>query len=202
MQPFFMRLFYLLVGWISVGICYRSAAELQGKPTLLAPSMIDQWIDFTPHAIWFYLSFFLIIPICFWVAPYSRLRWMSACFMLSGLMAALCYLFFPTTMDFPVDTGNSASSWLLARLIDIDVPVNCFPSLHVTLTMLAIWGSFDRHHPLRNIILALWGMAIAFSIIQLRRHLFIDFMGGMVLALMVGYGVRYGFTRLAQQQSG
>ncbi|MCO6516904.1 MAG: phosphatase PAP2 family protein, partial [Snodgrassella sp.] len=128
--------------------------------------------------------------------------WMSACFMLSGLMAALCYLFFPTTMDFPVDTGNSASSWLLSRLIDIDVPVNCFPSLHVTLTMLAIWGSFDRNHPLRNIILVLWGMAIAFSIIQLRRHLFIDFMGGMVLALMVGYGVRYGFTRLAQQQSG
>jgi membrane-associated phospholipid phosphatase len=68
--------------------------------------------------------------------------------------------------------------------------------------MLAIWGSFDRDHPLRNIILVFWGMAIAFSIIQLRRHLFIDFMGGMVLALMVGYGMRYGFIRLAQQQSG
>jgi hypothetical protein len=43
MQPCFMRLFYLLAGWISVGICYRSAAELQGKPTHLASSMIDRW---------------------------------------------------------------------------------------------------------------------------------------------------------------
>lgn len=202
MTPYFMRLFYLLIGWLCVGICYRSAAELQNKPTLLAPSIIDKWIEFTPHAIWFYLSFFLIIPICFLVAPYTRLRWMSTSFMLSGFIAALCYLIFPTTMDFPEDTGNSASSWLLAKLIDIDVPVNCFPSLHVTLTLLATWGSFDRHHLLRNIVLILWAMAIVLSIIQLRRHLFIDFIGGVILALMVGCSVRYGFTRLSKSHLG
>ncbi|WP_218837714.1 phosphatase PAP2 family protein [Gilliamella sp. Nev5-1] len=198
-KPCLMRLAYLLLGWLSVGVFYRSAGELQGEPTLLTPSIIDQSIAFTPHAIWFYLSFFLIIPICFLVAPYHRLLWMSICFILSGFLAGICYLIFPTSMDFPVDTGTSISSWLLAKLIDIDVPVNCFPSLHITLTLLAIWGSLDKCHPQRNILLVLWGIAIAFSIIQLRRHLFVDFLGGIALALMVGYGVRYGSSYLIKQ---
>ena len=32
----------------------------------------------------------------------------------------------------------------------------------------------------------LWGVAIAFSILQLRRHLFVDLAGGALLALCAG----------------
>lgn len=102
-------------------------------------------------------------------------------------------------MIYPVDNGSSVSSWLLAKLIEIDDSVNCFPSLHVTLTSLAIWGALNKFHSLRNKILLLWGMTIVLSIIQLRRHLFIDFIGGIVLALVAGWSVRYGFKRLIKQ---
>lgn len=199
MKPFFKRLAYLIIGWGMVGVCYHSAATLQREPYLLPVSFIDQWIAFTPHAVWFYLSFFLIVPICFYVAPYKHVRWMSICFMVSSFLAALCYLIFPTTMVFPIDQGTSVSSWLLSKLIDIDVPVNCFPSLHIDLTLLAIWGTLDKHHPIRNTVLVLWGIMIALSIIQLRRHLFIDFVGGIVLALTVGWSVRFVFSRLVNQ---
>lgn len=192
MKQYLMRCVYLLIGWLTVGIVYCSSAHLQGEPILLSPLMIDEWIAFTPHAVWFYLSFFFIIPYCFLVAPYQHVRWMSICFIVSSCLAGLCYLIWPTTMKYPVNThGNSTSDWLLEKLIAIDVPVNCFPSLHVTLTFIVIWGAFDKHHRIRNILLALWGIAIAISIIQLRRHLFIDFIGGMILAIMVGWIVWY-----------
>lgn len=199
MKHFWMRCVYLFTSWGIVGMAYHGSAYLQHEPSLLSPSIIDKWIEFTPHAIWAYLSFFLIIPICFFIAPYRRLGWMSGCFVLSGILAALCYLIFPTTMIYPVDNGSSISSWLLVKLIEIDDPVNCFPSLHVTLTSLAIWGALNKFHPLRNIILLLWGMTIVLSIIQLRRHLFIDFIGGTVLALIAGWSVQYGFKRVIKQ---
>lgn len=192
MKQYLMRCVYLLIGWLTVGLVYCSSAYFQGEPILLSPSMIDEWIVFTPHAVWFYLSFFLIIPYCFLIAPYQHVNWMSICFIVSGCLAGLCYLIWPTTIKYPVDKNDSsASNWLLEKLIAIDVPVNCFPSLHVTLTFIVIWGAYDSHHHLRNILLTLWGIAIAISIIQLRRHLFIDFIGGMILAIMVGWIVWY-----------
>lgn len=197
MKYILIRWVYLFFGWMIVGIAYRGSTYWQGEPILLSPSTIDEWISFTPHAIWSYLSFFLIIPYCFLVAPYPRLRWMCCCFILSGCLASLCYLIFPTTISYPTTlNGTSVSLWLLEKLITIDVPVNCFPSLHVTLTLIVIWGCFDTNHPLRNTLLILWGIVIAFSIIQLRRHLFIDFIGGVILALMVGWLVRYWLNRI------
>lgn len=192
MKYMLIRLVYLLVGWSVVGMIYRGSSHLQGEPTLLTPSFIDEWIVFTPHAVWFYLSFFLIIPYCFFIAPYKRLAWMCLCFIASGCLAGLFYIIFPTTVTCPADTTWSfASSWLLEKLIQVDVPVNCFPSLHVALTVIVIWGCIEADHPIRNLLLILWGIAIAFSIIQLRRHLFIDFIGGAILAIAVGWLVRY-----------
>lgn len=197
MKYIFMRFVYLIVGWLIVGIIYSGTAHLQGEPTLLSPSIIDEWIAFTPHAIWFYLSFFLIIPWCFFIAPYKRVAWMCECFIVSGCFAGLFYLIFPTTVICPVDTtATFISSWLLEKLISVDVPVNCFPSLHVTLTFIVIWGCLEATHPIRSLLLILWGIAIVFSVIQLRRHLFIDFIGGVILALFVGWFVRYCFCRL------
>lgn len=69
MKHFWMRCVYLFTSWGMVGMAYHGSAHLQHEPSLLAPSIIDKWIEFTPHAIWTYLSFFLIIPICFFIAP-------------------------------------------------------------------------------------------------------------------------------------
>lgn len=185
------RLIYLLVGWCSIGAVYNGSIYLQGSPVVLQPSIIDQLIPFSPHAIWLYLSFFLIIPICFFYAPYTHVRWMSLCFISSALLAGICYLVFPTTMVFPIDSGTSISSWLLAKLISIDITQNCCPSLHVTLTAIVVWGCINWQKPIRTLLLILWGIAICFSIIQLRRHVFIDFIGGALLAVIVGYTMQY-----------
>ena len=195
MRTILARLTYLLVGWLSIGFVYNGTAYLSITATVLEPSFIDTLIPFSPHAVWLYLSFFLIIPFCFFYAPYSRVRWMSICFIVTALVAGVCYLILPTTMIFPIDTGTSISSLVLRQLITIDVTQNCCPSLHVALTMIVIWGCLDKQKLIVSLLLILWGTGICFSIIQLKRHLFIDFIGGGVLALLVGYSVQYVLSR-------
>lgn len=191
MKHFFMRLFYLLAGWGFVGLIYNRSAYFQSSPTILHPSLIDQLIPFNPHGIWLYLSFFILIPICFFYAPYYNVRWMSICFIVTSFFAGIIYLLCPTTMIFPIDTGTTLSSQLLISLIEIDTTTNCFPSLHVALTLIVVWGCFNLKKPIRTSLLILWGIGICFSTIQLRRHVFIDFIGGALLALIVGYAIRY-----------
>lgn len=190
------RMAYLLLGWGCVGVVYHSSDYLQRTGTVLQPSVIDNLISFTPHAVWPYLSFFVIIPLGYLCAPYTRVRWMSLSFIVISLIAGICYLLFPTTLDYPMDTGTSISSWLLNQLVQFDSTQNCFPSLHVALTLIVVWGCSDIKHPWRTTFFILWGLAICLSIIQLRRHLFIDFIGGAILALSIGYMLQYWLHKL------
>jgi len=164
------RLRQMLLGWGCVGLLYNSADRWQAPGTVLQPGAIDRLIPFDPSAVWLYLSFFLLIPVAYLACPTERLRWLRTSFQLSALAAGAVFMAWPTTLSYPPNDGNSLSSSLLAALTSIDSAQNCFPSLHMALTVLAVWG-----------------LAIAFSIIHLRRHLFIDLVSGTGLGLAVGW---------------
>lgn len=195
MSNIFIRIIYLLISWGCIGLVYSGNAYLDKTATILEPSMIDVLIPFSSHAVWLYLSFFLIIPICFLYAPCSKVCWMSICFVVIAIIAGGCYFFYPTYIISPIDTGTSLSSYLLTQLMTIDVPRNCCPSLHVALTVIVIWGCLNKQNRISNFLLVLWGVGICFSVLQLKRHFFIDFIAGGVLALCVGYSVQYVLNR-------
>lgn len=186
MNHIIYRLTSLTISWGFVGLIYEGSPFLQGTPTVLHPCFIDEFICFSPHAIWFYLSFFIIIPISFLYAPLYRVRWMSLSFIITGLIAGCIYLIFPTTMIPPIDHGLSMSSWLLRHLVSIDTPNNCSPSLHVSLTMIVVWGYINKKYRFISTLFIFWGMMICFSVLQLGRHLFIDFISGATLSIIVG----------------
>ena len=191
MNNIIYRLKYLLIGWGTVGLIYESSSLLQGKATILYPSIVDRLVAFTPHAIWPYLSFFLIIPLSFLYAPVSRVRWMSLSFILTSSIAGLIYISFPTTMLNPIDYGTSISSQLLSHLITVDTTNNCLPSLHIALTMIVVYGYLNNKNRFTSILFILWGIIICFSILQLGRHLFIDLITGALLAIISGLVIQY-----------
>ncbi|MFC0227288.1 phosphatase PAP2 family protein [Serratia aquatilis] len=186
MKALVYRLWQMLLGWGFVGLVYNISDRWQGAGHQLTPGWVDRLIPFSPHAIWLYLSFFLIIPLSYLLCPACRLRWLRSSMQLSALLAGAIYLLWPTTIDYPIAQSASLSASLLAVLIDIDSKQNCLPSLHIALTVLAVWVMLDSRRKLRNLLLVAWGLAIAFSIVQLRRHLFVDALGGAGLALAVG----------------
>ncbi|MEQ9877872.1 phosphatase PAP2 family protein [Pectobacterium aroidearum] len=182
-----LRLKALLFGWGSVGVVYQLSAQFQGQGTVLPTSFIDEWIPFSSSAIWLYLSFFIIVPLSYLSCPIARLAGLRRATQLTALIAGAVYLIFPTTMVYPQAVGDDFSTHLLQLLQRIDSPQNCLPSLHIALTVLAVWAMSDSQQKVKTGVYLLWGMAIAFSILQLRRHLFIDLVTGAMLASMTGW---------------
>ncbi|QUY46433.1 inositol phosphorylceramide synthase [Serratia plymuthica] len=187
MKIILFRLRQMLLGWGFVGVIYSSADLWQGVGQRLSPSAIDRWIPFSPAAVWLYLSFFILIPLGYLLAPVHRVKWLATAMQLTALGAGAIYLLWPTTMAYPVDSGTGLSSEALAALIGVDSAQNCLPSLHMALTLLAVWALSDRQRKVRTALLAVWAVAIAVSILQLRRHLFVDLASGALLAWLAGW---------------
>ncbi|WP_299997275.1 phosphatase PAP2 family protein [uncultured Cedecea sp.] len=191
----FYRAWQLLLGWGFVGVIYHFSDDLQGAGQIITPSWIDNKIPFSASAIWAYLSFFLIIPAGYFLAPLTAVRWLARSMQLTALGAGLIYLLWPTTLVTPPDTGQGITSVLLKQLISVDSAQNCFPSLHVALTLLAVWAIAKSRQYLLTLAFIFWGSVIAFSVLQLKRHLFIDLVGGVVLALGAGMLVSWIINR-------
>ncbi|ELY5930418.1 phosphatase PAP2 family protein [Cronobacter turicensis] len=180
------RLRALLLGWGSVGVVYSTTDLLQRAGHKLPPLWFDSLTDFSPSAIWLYMSFFLLVPAGYWLTPLSQVKWLMRATQLAALCAGVIYLAWPTTMTYPAVSGEGISVEALRLLLAVDSPQNCFPSLHMALTLLMVWGISQRGQWRYTLTAVLWGAAISVSILQLRRHLFIDLVGGVALTLLAG----------------
>lgn len=189
-KAIFPRLWHMLLGWGCVGVVYNLTDRLQDAGTVISPSLIDRLIPFSPHAIWLYLSFFIMIALAYLLAPLDRVEWLARAMQLTAIGAGVVYVLWPTTMVYPLDQGTTLSSDVLSALTQFDSKQNCLPSLHMALTVLAVWAVGDERHKVRTVLFILWAVAIAFSILQLRRHLLIDLVSGTLLALVAGWLVR------------
>ena len=123
---------------------------------MLPLSALDRAIPFNPAAIWLYLSFFLIVPAGYLLAPLQRIKWLTLAMQLTALGAGAVYLLWPTTMAYPQNEGVGISAQLLAALTQVDSPQNCLPSLHMALTVLAVWALSDGERKVRTALWMLW----------------------------------------------
>lgn len=188
MTAFYQRLWYMFTGWGSIALVYGvTSSQDQSAGIMLKPSAIDLWFDFNPDSLWIYLSFFLLVPLAFLYCQRQYLLWFTRAMQLSALGAGIVFIIFPTTMLFPPVTQTGFNADMLRLLIRYDSLLNCLPSLHVTLTVLAVWALWSKTHLIRNLLLAAWGVAITISILQLYRHQFVDAVAGTMLACLAGW---------------
>ncbi|WKB53562.1 phosphatase PAP2 family protein [Eleftheria terrae] len=182
------RLRHLLFGWGSVGVAYSLGGLLQRPATLLTESALDRLLPFDPAGVWCYLSFFLLVPLGYLACPAARLPWLTRAMQCCALASGLAFIAWPTTLAYPaLPAAGGWSTTLLQWLAAADTAQNCLPSLHGALTVLAAWALLQwRERPLRSLLVVLWAAAIAYSIVQARRHLSIDLGAGVVLGLAAG----------------
>lgn len=184
MNSLYSRLWYMLTGWGAVGVVYSlTSSQDQTSAHLLQPSVVDLWFEFDPSAIWLYLSFFILCAYAYLCCPQQRLVWLARSMQLSAVGAGIVFTFWPTTMEFPAVTQETLSADVLRLLIQLDSMQNCLPSLHVTLTILAVYALWQKTQLFLSLFTALWGIAITVSILQLHRHQFVDVLGGAALAI-------------------
>lgn len=181
------RLYYLLLGWGTVGLFYSTAQLTPRLPTPLNETALDAALAFNPNAIGWYLSFFLFIPAAYALVRAELLPVLSRAMQVSGGIAALVFAVYPTSVVAPVIHTHTWGVPWLEFLRQYDSPQNCLPSLHAALTLIAAWGISQNRHKSRLILTtlaAVWSGLIVCSIVQVRRHLVVDVSAGLLLGLL------------------
>jgi membrane-associated phospholipid phosphatase len=181
----------MVLGWGSVALVYFGVGWLEVSPAVIPQVWLDRQLPFTVHAIWVYLSFFLLIPYTYCTVVPQRLTQLRVAMQIAAVVSGLFFVILPTSLSYPPVVQQGVSAQLLLHLIAVDSPNNCFPSLHASLTVICILVNLNRQNLLRSIGFLLAGIAILLSIIMLRRHLTIDVGGGMVVGVLSCLAAQY-----------
>ncbi|HEQ1858293.1 TPA: phosphatase PAP2 family protein [Providencia alcalifaciens] len=176
------RVGYLLLGWGCVGFIYSLTGHIYSSAHVISPTLIDDAIGYSPNAIWLYLSFFLFIPCGYLLSHAEKVKPLMWQMILCAVLSGTVYLIYPTTAEFPQYIGSWLTQQALAGLLQVDTSQNMLPSLHVSLTLIAWWALCRKGQFLRNLLWLLWALMIIFSVLMLKRHLFIDVVGGAACA--------------------
>jgi membrane-associated phospholipid phosphatase len=113
------------------------------------------------------------------VRDYDTFRRLAHATGLTLLVAYTTYLFFPVYFERPHLEVTSLHTWLLS-LEYMDKPYNHFPSLHVALSWLAVFGSQVSGRS--RIVLSVLAIGISVSTLFVKQHYIADVVYGFVLA--------------------
>jgi membrane-associated phospholipid phosphatase len=180
----------MIYGWGLVGLCYSLSQLTPFKASLLRESWFDEQISFQPHAIFAYLSFFLFIPLAYTLVRAELLSHLRRAMQISALISMTVFVLYPTTVASPDITTTGLASNLLVFLRQWDSPQNCLPSLHAALTLIATWAichGQTKRRRLHVIVAMIWACLMVLSIIQVRRHLAIDVIAGLLVGGLAAF---------------
>lgn len=193
-MEFKQRMVSMLIGWCAVGIIYGSTRFIPGEHWIIPELWLDQHIRFSTQGIWLYLSFFVVVPFAFLRAPLAKIRPMMMAILISAVISGLVFVIFPTTLVYPEVNQQTFADKLFYWLLWIDTAQNCLPSLHAALTVICLLGLWNNQKLFLSLIYLIISLAIAFSIIQLRRHLSLDVSAGILVGIL-SYRVALGLHR-------
>lgn len=171
----------MVLGYLAFSAVYLGAGTLHlVAPTTLAPGRVDALVPFLEWSVWIYLTQFLLLPFAIATARDDRDRSYALYGMLvATALAAIVFLGWPTQIARETPAADTATGLAWRLLHDVDVPANCFPSLHVALAVIAgraLWRRAARA------IAVLWPTLIAVSTLTTRQHVAWDVAGGLALA--------------------
>lgn len=182
----------LLALYVVFTVTYLSInvfSEGRDAHTLFLPG--EERLPFLPIFEYFYvLSYFIGPLLLVTVRDYATLIRLLRATAVALLTAYTTYLVFPVYFERPHLEVTSLHSWLLS-IEYLDKPYNHFPSLHVTLSWLAVHASQGS----RRQRIALWALAtgISVSTVFVKQHYIAD--------VAYGFGLAWAAWRLAAPAS-
>lgn len=146
---------------------------------------LDDLIPFEPIWVFAYASMYVIVILPFvYVKNHLLYRRMFFSFSLTGLIAYVVFLVFPT-YDIMRPVGNPFDFQRFFLAIDNahDSPYNCFPSLHVGFSMTAgLWTYYADRSKFGAAVL-IWCILVSISVLFVKEHYLADLAFGAVLSI-------------------
>ena len=147
----------------------------------VAPFILgESHIPFLPWTFIIYFSIYFQYLLVIWGASSRQLRRVFAPFVGIVIISLAAFIIWP--IEFPRYLYPSTNSLMnFFRLID--GAGNCFPSLHVSVTIFlaACYSEISTSH-FKKFLMWLWAFAIIVSVLTTKQHYLIDAFGGIGLA--------------------
>lgn len=182
-MPLKTRLFYLFISWLPAGLIYIATSTVTGQTWIVPESWIERFIPFSPYGIWLYLLFYVYIPYTFITVNGSKVKIMSFAFVITTCISGMIFILLPSTTHFPDFKTDGISAYILNFVGENDTEQNCFPSMHGSLITICTLANWDKIKKVKSYGCILLTVMMYYSIIQVRRHVFIDLAAGIMLAL-------------------
>lgn len=183
-NPFNNHFILLPVFLISFfGIYYLSQLCLFQTPYQLSYTWIDRQFPFIDWTIIFYLSHYPLLLIVWYINIDENPIDFYIPFFLCSAITFIIFFFFPTSITRP---NIYPVFWqqIYSILYTLDKPVNCLPSLHVSLALLAGF-SIRKHSLIKKIFIWIWVFFVCFSTLTTKQHVVVDLLGGIILAVFI-----------------
>lgn len=200
-QSLYYRLWWMAWGWGTVGLIYSLTDYWQGAGHIVPETWVDRAVTYDQTAIWGYLSFFLLIPAAYLFADISKVKTLARQMQWGAVLCGLIYMVYPTTIVYPpVETGTWAGQ-VVAWLLHLDSSQNCVPSLHILLSLLAVYAvSHAKRWWVQGCYVG-WLVWVGYTVLQLKRHFFIDVLAAIAIAVVLIALSHYAGAGKAEVQS-
>ncbi|MEN9724305.1 MAG: hypothetical protein RJB38_2291 [Pseudomonadota bacterium] len=139
-------------------------------------------IPFVPGMVYFYLSLNLLTGLSLLTLDVDELKRYARGLGAAILGAGIIFLLVPTKLGFERQGVVPGYEDVFRQLHALDLPHNCFPSLHITLSALSVRVMMVRATPWLRGLLISWLALIAASVLLVHQHHLIDIAGGLLLA--------------------
>lgn len=167
---------------MAAGLAIFFLLERGVTPRYVLATALDARIPFIAWSWFVYVAFF---PFVIVLAAYARPSAFAAfkeAVLIAFVLGVVCFLLVPEAVPRPdvAEIGNAFVRHRVARMWQLDLAANGFPSLHVAVTCLACRMLTDR----RRIVAASIGLLICVSTLTLKQHTVADVLGGVALAMI------------------
>ncbi|MDD6272080.1 MAG: phosphatase PAP2 family protein [bacterium] len=171
-------------------ICYKASVLISGQPTLIG-GYIDERIPFNvyfiiPYVIWYLML--VLVPYYIYIHDKDNFIRYQTSFVLSIIISNIIYIIFPSTIVRAEITTTGILETITKIIYAIDTPVrNCCPSIHCAFSLSYILYSYTtkKSNKFINIIITILSLLIMASTMLIKQHVFIDFISGCILSLIV-----------------
>ncbi len=179
-QPIFALLMFAT--W-SAGYFFIASITLEHTTHQLPTLAWERNTPLVPEYVFIYLAIYptFLLPFLF-IHQKDFFRLFSFAYINVMCVCYLVYLFYPVSIQRPELIVHSFSTWVLGIVYGADRPWNCFPSLHVAMSLLAALTILEvrRVRGILTLLLTVW---IAYSTVLIKQHYVLDVVAAMVLTL-------------------
>lgn len=177
---------YLITQSIVASLYYLVKQLTPFTPIELELTSVDIFIKPHPAAVWIYMSFFFLF-IC-GVVFSSKEDSIKCCkiILVNSVIASIFFILLPTKITFndyvPYLQQGTISYDFMYLIKKYDDTYNCFPSLHIANSIIATFFLVKNKKSHIQFLSVSWLIAVIWSVISTKQHLFYDVIGGALVA--------------------